>query len=70
LNFQSNGVIEDLAVRFYDGVVLQTNIDNLCTFPQEICLVTSAPFRREVDALMKKFDLLDPRKSSTEEAPL
>ena len=69
LNFQSNGIIEELAVRFNDGVVLQTSIDNSDTFPLGT-LVTSAPFRSVVKAVIVKFNLLDPGKSTIVEAPL
>ena len=69
LNFQSNGIIEELAIRFNDGVVLQTSIDNPDTFPLGKCLVTSAPFKRVVKALVK-FNLLDPGKSIIVKAPL
>jgi hypothetical protein len=69
LNFQSNGKIEELAVRFNDGVVLQVSIDNPDTFPLGT-LVTSAPFRRVVKAFIVKFNLLDPGKSTIVKAPL
>ena len=70
LNFQSIDIIEELAVRFNDGVVLQTSIDNPDTFPLGKCLVTSAPFRRVVKAFIVKFNLLDPGKSTIVKAPL
>lgn len=70
LNFQSNGIIEELAVRFNDGVVLQTGIDNPDTSPLGKCLATSAPLRRVVKAFMVKFNLLDPGKSTIVEASL
>ena len=71
LNFQSNDIIEELAVRFNDGVVLQTSIDNPDTFPpSRKCLVTSAPFRSVVKAVIVKFNLRDPGKSTIVKAPL
>jgi hypothetical protein len=70
LNFQSNDIIEELAVRF-NGVVLQTSIDNPDTFPpSRKCLVTSAPFRRVVKAFIVKFNLLDPGKPTIVKARL